>query len=291
MNMNRVLGIAIAVAVVAYFSQLFYFVVDQRQIGVLKSFGKVEKVLTEPGFNLKLPDPVQNVVYLDKRILTLDSGKTSAIQTAEKKNLIIDWLVKWRIDDAKKFIQTYDTDIRSAERRLSSIVQDAFNTEVTQRTVGEVITTERDQVMQQVQKRLRSEVSKYGMEIVDVRLKRVDFPSSVANRVYDRMASERKQVANELRSTGEAESEEIQAQADRKREEILSSAFQDAETIRGEADGEAAEIFARAYGKDPAFAKFYRSMEAYQGSLGQEGDVMVIDPSSEFFDAMRGERK
>lgn len=290
--MNRILGIGIVLAILAYFSQLFYFVVDQRQIGVLKSFGKVEKVLTEPGFNLKLPDPIQNVVYLDKRILTLDSGKTSAIQTAEKKNLIIDWLVKWRIVDAKKFIQTQaqDADIRQAERRLSSIVQDAFNTEVTQRTVGEVITTEREEVMQQVKARLLSEVDKFGIEIVDVRLKRVDFPSSVAKRVYDRMASERKQVANELRSTGEAESEEIRAQADRQQQEILAKAYRDAEIVRGEADGKAAEIFAKAYGKDPEFAKFYRSIEAYQSSLGKKGDVMVIDPSSEFFDAMRGER-
>lgn len=289
--MNRIISIAIAVAVLAYFSKLFYFVVDQRQIGVLKSFGKVEKVLTEPGFNLKLPDPIQNVVYLDKRILTLDSGKTSAIQTAEKKNLIIDWLVKWRIVDAKKFIQTQDADLRQAERRLSSIVQDAFNTEVTQRTVGEVITTEREEIMKQVQARLLSEVEKFGIEIVDVRLKRVDFPGSVAKRVYTRMESERKQVANELRSTGEAESEEIRAKADRQQQEILAQAYRDAEIIRGEADGQAAEIYAKAYGQDPEFAKFYRSLEAYQNSLGHSGDVMVVDPNSEFFDVMRGKRK
>lgn len=209
--MNK-LGFIIAsilLAIVVMASTLF--VVDQRQFGVLYSFGQIKEVITEPGLRFKLPQPFQNVVFLDKRVLTLDSPETGSIQTAEKKNLVVDWLVKWRIADAKQFIRNNagGANIATAEQRLSSVVQDALNSEVTKRTVKDVLSTDRDKIMLGVQQRLVDDAKTFGIEIVDVRIKRVDFPASVADSVYQRMKSERQQVANELRSTGGAEGEKF----------------------------------------------------------------------------------
>ena len=202
------------------------FVVDQRQFGVLYSFGQIKEVITEPGLRFKLPQPFQNVVFLDRRILTLDSPETGSIQTAEKKNLVVDWLVKWRIADAKQFIRNNSggANISTAEQRLTSVVQDALNSEVTKRTVKDVLSTDRDKIMQGVQQRLVDDAKTFGIEIVDVRIKRVDFPASVADSVYQRMKSERQQVANELRSTGGAEGEKIRADADRQRDVLVAEA-------------------------------------------------------------------
>ena len=202
------------------------FVVDQRQFGVLYSFGQIKEVITEPGLRFKLPQPFQNVVFLDRRVLTLDSPETGSIQTAEKKNLVVDWLVKWRIADPKQFIRNNSggATISTAEQRLTSVVQDALNSEVTKRTVKDVLSTDRDKIMQGVQQRLVDDAKTFGIEIVDVRIKRVDFPASVADSVYQRMKSERQQVANELRSTGGAEGEKIRADADRQRDVLVAEA-------------------------------------------------------------------
>jgi membrane protease subunit HflC len=266
------------------------FVVDQRQFGVLYSFGQIKEVITEPGLRFKLPQPFQNVVFLDRRILTLDSPETGSIQTAEKKNLVVDWLVKWRIADAKQFIRNNSggANISTAEQRLTSVVQDALNSEVTKRTVKDVLSTDRDKIMQGVQQRLIDDAKTFGIEIVDVRIKRVDFPASVADSVYQRMKSERQQVANELRSTGGAEGEKIRADADRQRDILVAEAYRDAQKVKGEGDAKAAAIYAESFGRDPQFAQFYRSLDAYKASFSKKSDVLVLDPnSSEFFKTMR----
>jgi modulator of FtsH protease HflC len=265
------------------------FVVDQRQFGVLYSFGQIKEVITEPGLRFKWPQPFQNIVFLDRRVLTLDSPETGSIQTAEKKNLVVDWLVKWRIADARQFIRNNSggTNIQTAEARLTSVVQDALNSEVTKRTVKDVLSTDRDKIMQGVQQRLVDDAKTFGIEIVDVRIKRVDFPASVADSVYQRMKSERQQVANELRSTGGAEGEKIRADADRQREVLIAEAYREAQKVKGDGDAKAAALYAEAFGRDPQFAQFYRSLDAYKTSFGKKSDVMVLDPSSEFFKTMR----
>ncbi len=266
------------------------FVVDQRQFGVLYSFGQIKEVITEPGLRFKLPQPFQNVVFLDRRVLTLDSPETGSIQTAEKKNLVVDWLVKWRIADPKQFIRNNSggANISTAEQRLTSVVQDALNSEVTKRTVKDVLSTDRDKIMLGVQQRLVDDAKTFGIEIVDVRIKRVDFPASVADSVYQRMKSERQQVANELRSTGGAEGEKIRADADRQRDILVAEAYRDAQKVKGEGDAKAATLYADAFGRDPQFAQFYRSLDAYKASFSKKSDVLVLDPnSSEFFKTMR----
>ncbi len=286
--MNRI-GTYIAgilVVLMVLFSTLF--VVDQRQFAVVYALGEIKEVVMEPGLNFKLPPPMQNVVFLDRRIQTLDSPETRAIFTAEKKSLIVDWMVKWRIIDARQFIRNNGVDMRTVESRLSPIVQAAFNEEITKRTVQEMLATDRERVMQGVRNRLGDEAESFGIEIIDVRTKRVDFAANVSESVYRRMESERKRVANELRATGAAEAEQIRADAERQREVIVAEAYRDAQKIKGEGDAQAAAIYAEAFGRDPQFAHFYRSLEAYRSSFRSKSDIMVMDPSSEFFRALEG---
>lgn len=286
--MNRFAVIVGSVLVVLMLAASTLFVVDQRQVAVVYSLGEIKEVVTEPGLKMKLPPPLQNVVFLDRRIQTLDSPETRPIFTAEKKTLVIDWLVKWRIVEPREFIRKNGVDIRNLENRLSPVVQAAFNEEVTKRTVGDVLATEREKVMNDVRARLGDEARSFGIEIIDVRIKRVDFVASITDSVYRRMESERKQVANELRSKGQAEGEKIRADADRQREVIIAEAYRDAQKIKGEGDAKASALYAGAFGKDPQFAQFYRSLEAYRSSFRSKSDVMVVDPSSDFFKAMRG---
>ena len=286
--MNRI-GMYIAGALILLmvaFSTLF--IVDQRQFAAVYALGEIKEIVTEPGLKFKLPPPFQNVVLLDRRIQTLDSPENRAIFTAEKKSLVIDWLVKWRIADARQFIRNNGTDIRNLEGRLSPVIQAAFNEEVTKRTVQAMLATDRDRVMQGVRTRLMDEAKAFGIEVVDVRIKRVDFAPAITDSVYRRMESERKRVANELRSTGSAEAEKIRADAERQREVIVAEAYRDAQKVKGEGDGKASALFAESFGRDPQFAQFYRSLEAYRSSFRNRSDVMVVDPNSEFFKAMRG---
>jgi modulator of FtsH protease HflC len=287
-NMNRI-GMIVAGALLALMIlSSTLFVVDQRQFAVLYALGEIKEVIDKPGLKFKLPPPLQNVVFLDKRIQSLDSPETKPIFTAEKKSLVIDWLVKWRITDPRQFIRNNGTDVRNAESRLSPIVQAALNEEVTRRDVGAVLSSERDRIMQGVIKRLADDAQGFGIEIVDVRIKRVDFAANITDSVYRRMESERKRVANELRSTGQAEGEKIRADADRQREVIVAEAFRDAQKIKGEGDAKASAIYAEAFGKDPAFAQFYRSLESYRSVFRSKSDVMVVQPDNEFFKAMDG---
>ena len=286
--MNR-LGTLIAGALIVLLAAgSTLFVVDQRQVGVIYALGEIKEVVTEPGLNFKLPPPFQNVVFLDKRIQTLDSPETRPIFTAEKKSLVVDWLVKWRIVEPRQFIRNNGVDFRNLESRLSPVVQAAFNEEITKRTVRGVLSDERDKVMSDVRERLADEAKAFGIEIVDVRIKRVDFVADITDSVYRRMESERKQVANELRAQGMAEGEKIRADADRQREIILAEAYRDAQKIKGEGDARASALYADSFGRDPQFAQFYRSLEAYRATFRQRSDVMVLDSSSDFFRAMRG---
>ena len=286
--MNRialtVAGALIALMLVA--STLF--IVDQRQVGVVYALGEIKEVITEPGLHLKLPPPFQNVVFLDKRVQTLDSPETRPIFTAEKKSLVIDWLVKWRISDPKQFIRNNGVDFRNLDSRLAPVVQAAFNEEITRRDVRGVLATEREKVMTDVRTRLADEAKAFGIDIVDVRIKRVDFVADITDSVYRRMESERKQVANELRSQGAAEGEKIRADADRQREVIIAEAYRDAQKVKGEGDAKSSALYADAFGRDANFAQFYRSLEAYRATFRNKGDMMVLDPSSDFFRAMRG---
>ncbi|MCK6431542.1 MAG: protease modulator HflC [Burkholderiaceae bacterium] len=285
--MNRI-GLVVATVLAALMlASSTVFVVKQTQVGVVYALGEIREVVTEPGLRFKLPPPLQNVVFLDKRIQTLDSPETRPIFTAEKKSLVIDWLVKWRITEPRQFIRNNGTDIRNLESRLSPVVQAAFNEEVTRRTVRGVLSDERDKVMQDVRNRLVAEVKAFGVEIVDVRIKRVDFVADITDSVYRRMQSERQRVANELRSQGSAEGEKIKADADKQREVILAEAYRDAQKVKGEGDARASALYADAFGRDPQFAQFYRSLDAYRASFRNRSDVMVVDPTSEFFKAMR----
>jgi len=286
--MNRIAMIAGGLLVALMVAASTLFVVDQRKVAVIYALGEIKEVITEPGLKFKLPPPFQNVVFLDRRIQTMDSPETRPIFTAEKKSLVIDWLVKWRISEPRQFIRNNGVDIRNLENRLSPVVQAAFNEEVTKRTVGGVLATEREKVMQDVRTRLADEAKSFGIDILDVRIKRVDFVANITDSVYRRMESERKQVANELRSEGQAEGEKIRADADRQREVIMAEAYRDAQKIKGEGDAKASSLYADAFGRDPQFAQFYRSLEAYRASFRSKSDVMVVDPNSEFFKAMRG---
>ena len=286
--MNRLAMLVAGALVALMLLSSVLFIVDQRQFAVIYALGEIKEVISEPGLKAKLPPPLQNVVFLDRRVQTLDSPETRPIFTAEKKSLVIDWLVKWRVIDPKQFIRNNGTDMRNVENRLSPIVQAAFNEEVTKRTVQAMLATDRDRVMQGVRVRLTDEAKAFGIEIIDVRIKRVDFSANVTSSVYSRMESERKRVANELRSTGSAEGEKIRADAERQREVIVAEAYRDAQKVQGDGDAKASAIYAESFGRDPQFAQFYRSLEAYRATFRSKSDVMVIDPSGEFFKAMRG---
>ena len=286
--MNKIAIYIAALLAVIMLAASTLFVVDQRQVGVVYALGEIKEVITEPGLQFKLPPPFQNVVFMDRRVQTLDSPETRPIFTAEKKSLVIDWLVKWRISEPRQFIRNNGVDFRNLEARLSPVVQAAFNEEVTKRDVQGVLSTERDKVMNDVRTRLADEAKSFGIEIVDVRIKRVDFVADITDSVYRRMESERKRVANELRSQGAADGEKIRADADRQREVIVAEAYRDAQKIKGDGDAKASALYADAFGRDPQFAQFYRSLEAYRATFRSKNDVMVLDPNSEFFRAMRG---
>jgi len=286
--MNRIGIIAAGALVALLIAASTMFIVDQRQVAVVFALGEIREVITEPGLKFKLPPPFQNVVFLDKRIQTLDNTENRPIFTAEKKSLVIDWLVKWRIAEPRQFIRNNGTDFRNLENRLGPVVQAAFNEEVTRRNVSGVLSVERERVMQDVLRRLADEVKPFGIEVIDVRIKRVDFVADITDSVFKRMESERKRVANELRSQGMADGEKIRADADRQREVIVAEAYRDSQKIKGEGDAKASALYAESFGRDPAFAKFYRSLEAYRTSFRSRSDVMVVDPNSEFFRAMRG---
>jgi modulator of FtsH protease HflC len=286
--MSRLVSYVIAGLIVLSVMLSTLFVVDQRQYAIVFALGEVKKVISEPGLHFKLPPPFQNVLFLDKRILTLDTPDADRFITAEKKNILVDAYVKWRILDPRLYFISFTGDERRAQDRMNQIIKAALNEEITKRTVREVISGERSKVMDAIQKKVSDEATQIGVGIIDVRLKRVDYVEQINNSVYDRMKAERVRVANELRSTGAAESEKIRADADRQRTVILAEAYRDAENIRGDGDAKASQIYAQAFGQNPDFYKFYRSLEAYRASFKSRNDMMILDSNSEFFKYFKG---
>ncbi|MCO5100032.1 MAG: protease modulator HflC [Burkholderiaceae bacterium] len=281
--MQKIVPAVIGLLIALFVLMSSVFVVDQRQFAVVYALGEIRKVLDEPGLYFKLPPPFQNVVYYDKRILTIDTSDSDRFITSEKLNVMIDTFVKWRIIDPPSFIRSVSGSEQIAVDRINRSLRDALNNEIARRTVSDMISSARDQVVESVRAKVNEDSKQIGVEIIDVRLKRVDFAPEVSERVFARMESERKQVANERRATGAAESEKIRAEADRQREVIVAEAYREAQQMRGEGDARVAQLFAAAWGKNPQFAGFYRSLEAYRQAFGNKSDVLVLDPSSEFF--------
>lgn len=276
---NLLAAIVVTVLVVVAMSM---FTVDQRQYALVFQLGEVKRIITEPGLNFKIP-MIQNVRYFDRRILTLDNNDPERFITSEKKNVLVDSFVKWRIIDPKLYYISVGGDEARAKTRLNQTVNAGLREEFGKRTVHDVISGERDRIMEDMRIKADADARKIGVQIVDVRLKRVELPNEVSEAVYRRMEAERKRVANELRSEGAAEAEKIRADADRQREIIIANAYRDAQKIKGEGDAQATAIYAQAFSQNPEFYAFYRSLQAYRNSVGKEGDVLVVSPDSEFF--------
>lgn len=263
------------------------FTVDQRQFALVFQLGEVKQVISEPGLNFKIP-MIQNVRYFEKRIITLDNSDPERFITSEKKNVLVDSYIKWRIVDPSLYYISVSGDETRARTRLNQTVNAGLREEFGKRTVHDVVSGERDQIMEQMREKADVDARKIGVQIVDVRLKRVELPTEVSDAVYRRMEAERKRVANELRSEGSAEAEKIRADADRQREVIIADAYRDAQKIKGEGDAKAASVYAQAFTQNPEFYAFYRSLEAYRGSFKNKNDILVVEPSSDFFKYMKG---
>jgi modulator of FtsH protease HflC len=289
--MNRIGFVVSSLLVLLALLSSMLFVVDQRQFGVVYAFGQVKEVINEPGLKFKLPPPLQSVSYIDKRLLTLDSVDTEPMLTAEKQRMVIDWYVRWRITDPLQYIRNVGLDEAAGANQLNRVVRNAFQEEVNRFTVRELLAAKREQLMADVKKEVLQTVKgakPWGVDVVDVRMTRADYVDAITESVYRRMEAERKRVANELRSTGAAEGEKIRADADRQREVTVANAYRDAQKVKGEGDGQAAATYAEAFGRDPQFAQFYRSLEAYKAAFSKKSDVMVLDPNgTEFFRTFR----
>lgn len=281
--MNRLLG-PVAAVLIGLFMLISasLYTVDQRQHAVVFQLGEVKDVISTPGLHFKWP-MIQNVRYFDTRIQTLDDPEPLRFITSEKKPVLVDSYVKWRIVDTKQYYISVQGDEVRASKRLQQTITDGLQAEFGKRTVHDVVSGERDDIMELMRDKADQDARKIGVQIIDVRMKRVDLPQEVSESVYRRMEAERKRVANELRSTGSAEGERIRADADRQREVILAEAYRDAQRIKGEGDAKSSAIYAQAFQQNPEFYSFYRSMEAYRSSFRGKNDLMMVDPSSEFF--------
>ena len=276
-------GIALTLLIVASMS---LFTVDQRQYALVFQLGEIKDVASEPGLHAKWP-LIQNVRYFDKRILTIDSAEPERFLTSEKKNVLVDSFVKWRIIDVKQFYLSVGDEAR-AQIRLTQAVNASLREEFGKRTVHDVVSGERDKIMEEMRSKADADARNIGVQVVDVRLKRVDLPLEVSESVYRRMEAERKRVANQLRSQGAAEAEKIRADADRQREIIVAEADREAQRIKGEGDAKATAIYSAAFGQNPEFYSFYRSLDAYSNSFRNKSDVLVLEPTSDFFKYLKG---
>ena len=287
--MRNLTGIIVSLVVALVVLALSVYTVDQREAAMVFRLGEIVRINKEPGLYLKMPF-VENVRYFDTRVLTLDAVDPERFITSEKKNVLVDYFVKWRVFDVEKFYVSFSGDERRAANRLAQTVNAGMRAEFGQRTVHDVVSGERDDVMDSLRKKADADARRYGVQVLDVRIKRVDLPTEVSESVYRRMDAERKRVANELRSTGSAEAEKIRADADKQREIIVAEAYRDAQRIKGEGDGKASAIYGAAYGQNPEFYAFYRSMESYRNSFRNKTDLMVVQPNSEFFRYMKSSK-
>lgn len=274
------------VATILVVMAMSMFTVDQRQYALVFQLGEVKRVIDEPGLYFKVP-MVQNVRYFEKRIMTMDNAEPERFITSEKKNVLVDSYIKWRIVDPKLYYVSVSGDESRAKTRLNQTVNAGLREEFGKRTVHDVVSGERTKIMEQMREKADSDARTIGVQIVDVRVKRVELPTEVSDAVYRRMEAERKRVANELRSEGSAEAEKIRADADRQREIIIADAYRDAQKIKGEGDAKATSIYAQAFGQNPEFYAFYRSLEAYRGSFKNKSDILVVEPNSDFFKYMK----
>ena len=286
--MNRTLLTVIAALAALLLLRLCSYVVDQRQVAIVFELGQIVKVVPEPGLHFKMPPPFQVIETLDRRILTIEPSAPDRVQTSEKKNLLIDYFVKWRVSDPKAYWVSFQGSERAAEDRMSTLVRDAMNQAVNKRTVSQITSHTRAEAMEEIRAAVQERVRELGVTIVDVRLRHVDFgPEIMTASVYPRMVAERKRVANEQRSIGAAEAEKIKADADRQREVLLAEAYHSAQQVKGEGDAKAAAIYGKAFGANPEFYAFYRSLDAYKQSFKNRTDTLIVDPSSEFFKYMK----
>lgn len=285
--MNRIVAVVAGLFLLMLLGSTMVFVVDQRQHGLVFALGEIRRVISEPGLYFKLPPPFQNVVFIEKRTLTIDNPDADRFITREKQNVVVDTYVKWRVADPRVFFTSVAGRAASAEDRISRALRDGLNNEIATRTVNEVISGAREQVMAGVFRRVTEDAKQIGVQIIDVRLRRVDFAEEIRDSVFRRMESERKAIASERRSTGAAESEKIRANADRQREGILAQAYRRAQGIRGDGDARSAAAYASAFGQNPEFASFYRSLQAYRESFNKSSDFIVADPQSDFFKYFR----
>ena len=281
--MRQKIGVLlVGVIALAVIAGLALFVVDQRQNAIVFRLGEIVDIKSQPGLYFKIP-VIDNVRYFDTRILTFDTAEPERFITSEKKNVLVDLFVKWRIVDVRQYYISVGGDEARAQTRLAQTINSSLRDEFGNRTVHDVVSGERDKIMDLMRDKANEDAGKIGVQVLDVRLKRVDLPQEVSESVYRRMEAERKRVANELRSTGSAESEKIRADADRQREVIIAEAYREAQRIKGEGDAKASAIYAQAYEQNPEFYAYYRSLEAYRTSLRNRSDVLILDPSADFF--------
>lgn len=288
MSGKALFGVLILVVALMLVSSTIYYV-DERERALLFKFGEVVRTDDEAGIQFKFPPPIHGVKFFDARIQTMDAPAESYL-TSEKKNLIVDSFVKWRIRDTKQFYVTVSGLMSSARARLSQRVNDALRQEFGRRSVQEVISGDRAEIMDAVRKATDEEAREIGVEVVDVRLKRVDLDDAISEVVYSRMEAERARVAKELRAQGAEAAERIRADADRQREITLANAFKEAEILRGQGDASATAIYAAAFGQNKEFYNFYRSLNAYKNTFGEAEDLIVLDPSSNFFKYFKNSR-
>lgn len=282
-------AVLIGAVVVLVLMSMSLFVVDQRQKAIVFRLGEVVSIKSDPGLYWKLPI-IEDVRYFDIRIHTVVADEPERFLTSEKKNVLVDSFVKWRISDVQQYYVSVGGDLRRANDRLSKTVNDSLRAEFGKRTVRQVISGERDAIIELMREKVDEDAAKIGVKVLDVRLKRVDLTKEISDAVYRRMEAERKRVANELRSTGFADAEKIRADADRDREIIIAKAYGDAQRVKGEGDARAAALYARSFKRDPEFYAYYRSLEAYRESFRSKSDLLILEPGSDFFKYMKTPR-
>ena len=279
--MDRLISAVVAIAAILFVGSLSLFTMDQRQYALVFQFGEVVRIIKEPGIQWKVP-LLQNVRYFDRRVQTIDAEAPELFNTREKKNVLVDSFVKWRVVDVEQFYKSVGSEA-AAVARLKQTINDGLRAEFGQKMVADVISGKREQVMDTVRRRGDIDARKIGVQILDVRLKRVDFPDKISNSVFDRMQSERRTVASQLRSEGAADAERIRAEADKQREVLLAEAYRHAQNLKGKGDAKAAAIYSEAYGKNADFYAFWRSMDVYKDSFRNKRDILVLQPNSSFF--------
>ncbi len=287
---NRIVPYLIGLAALLVIASMSMFTVDQRERAIVFQLGEIREVVAQPGLNFKLP-LIQNVRFLDNRILTLDTPETERFITSEKKNVLVDSFVKWRIDDVKQYYISVQGDEARAQTRLAQTINSALREEFGKRTVHDVVSGEREEIMRVVRNSVDDDAKKIGVVIVDVRLKRVELPQEVSESVYRRMEAERKSVAAELRSQGFSAAEKIRAEGERAREVIIAEAYREAQRVKGDGDRKATAIYGKAFSENPEFYAFYRSLEAYRAGFKNKSDVLVLEPNSDFFKYLKNPGK